>query len=743
MLGSRTLEEWKVATRTTHRSRFARLVDQANSYLEYLPPTEHPRETITYIGMAVANLALAFRLTEYRRYLDRAREWGRIAIQYPHWGKANLPDHDLDAGWLLFGLGLGYDWLREFLPPSERDALCAKLVLQGSRLYDFAVPGEGHWWNAAYWQNHNWICNAGLATAAFALEGDYPQARAWSQHAVANFSNVMRLMPEDGSDYEGVVYWCYGFPWLLIAADLIQQQTGVDLHSSEFLRNTFYYRLYASAPNLVETANFGDCHDRRSAHAAAIYYRLASVYRDGHAQWLAEHFEAIGEWERERRKGLLRPSSASHAFLEFLWYDPTVEPMPIDALPRARAFPDLGLVAARSDWSPRATWFAFKCGKPNGEKAWTLGHALERQRAAKMLKTGHAHPDENSFILMRGNDYLAVDEGYSQKKQSCHHNTVLVDGKGQYREGVYNVADGLGVEWGGALESHFAGEHVVYARGEAANAYEPALTLERFTRQMIFLNGKYLVVCDDLAAREPREFTWLLQTDAPLPAIAPNRFENTVGNSRLRVAALAPTDARSQNIEQEIVAYPSASTPEWVLRHIQHTLMLTSARVTATRFVIALLANDATRAPALVGLLPSRAGSAMAITDGNTRIAVGFASDVQGILVPAVLETDARWVTARWNRDSLAGFAAGDATRVWLDERLCFASTDPAAVETDTHHWRVRAPAPTWVSLWSPLAIETLVVNGVGLPASYDPLVGCVRVHLAAGESEIVVGQLE
>jgi hypothetical protein len=663
-------------------------------------------------------------------------------IHYPHWGKANLPDHDLDAGWLLFGLGLGYDWLRGFLPPAERDALCAKLLLQGTRLYDFAVAGEGNWWSTAYWQNHNWICHAGLATAAYALERDQPETRAWTQHSVADLSNVMRLMPEDGSDYEGVVYWCYGFLWLLIAADVIRQQTGIDLHSSEFLRNAFYYRLYASAPNLVDTANFGDCHDRRSAHAAAIYYRLASVYRNGHAQWLAEHFEHIGEWERERREGLLRPSSASHAFLEFLWFDPTVEPLPIAALPPARAFPDLGLVTARSDWSPDATFLAFKCGKPNGEKAWTLGHALERRRGEKMLKTGHAHPDENSFILVRGSDYLAVDEGYSQKKQSCHHNTVLVDGKGQYREGVYNAADGLGVEWGGELEDYFAGQRVVYARGEAAAAYDPVLTLERFTRQMIFLGYKYIAFCDDLTSREPREFTWLLQTDVSLQAIAPKLFENTVGHSCLRVAALEPGNASSKNVEQEIVAYPSASTPEWVLRHIQHTSMLTSTRATTTRFLIALLSADATVAPAHVALLSSGAGSAFAIEDRDTRAVIGFARDHRGILVPDTLETDARWVAAQWQGDVLCDFAAGDASRLWLDEQLYFASTEPATFETDTTRWHVKTLAPMWASLWTPFEPDRIIVNGEPIPVTYDPLVRCVRVRISGGESEItVVGQ--
>jgi hypothetical protein len=632
-LQRKTFDEWRACVPTTHRAQFARVIEQADSYLNYLPPIEHPRETITYIGMAVANLAFAFRLTEDARYLARARAWITIAIGYPHWGRANLPDHDLDAGWLAFGLGLGYAWLREFLPNDERVALRAKLFLQGTRLSDFAIGGAGNWWSHAYWQNHNWICYAGLATVAYALEREHPETRAWSNRAVENFQQVLTLMPEDGSDYEGVVYWCYGFPWLLIAADLIQQQTGMDLHASEFLRNTFYYRLYASAPNLIDTANFGDCHDRRSAHARAIYFRLASVYRNGHAQWLAEHFENIGEWERERREGLLKPSSATHAFLEFLWYDPTVAPTPLDALPTTRVFPDLGFVSARTAWSRGATFLAFKCAKPNGEKAWQLGHTLSDHT----LKTGHAHPDENSFILVRGENYLAVDEGYSQKKQSRHHNVVLVDGTGQYHEGVYNVAENLGIEWGGALEEHFVARDFVYARGEAARAYDPALTLEHFTRQIVFIGGRYVVICDDLESRAPREFTWLLQTDAPMQMTNSPSAVRNFANAHLRVAVIEPAIFDAQNREQEIVAYPSASTPEWVLRHAQDTLALTPPRATHARFLIVL---DCADTRGTIAPVQCDTGSAIALD----QFIVAFARDERGIAIPNQIETAQRWI---------------------------------------------------------------------------------------------------
>jgi hypothetical protein len=66
LIGKRTIAEWRAAFQTTHRSRFARLIDQAKSYLTDLPPIQYPRETIICIGMAFASLSLAVLLTDAR-----------------------------------------------------------------------------------------------------------------------------------------------------------------------------------------------------------------------------------------------------------------------------------------------------------------------------------------------------------------------------------------------------------------------------------------------------------------------------------------------------------------------------------------------------------------------------------------------------------------------------------------------------------------------------------------------------
>ena len=114
---------------------------------------------------------------------------------------------------------------------------------------------------------------------------------------------------------------------------------------------------------------------------------------------------------------------------------------------------------------------------------------------------------------MRGTDYLAVDDGYSGKKMTRNHSTILVDGVGQANEDGYNAYVGLDQSWGGRLEEWFVAAGLTYACGEAAGAYNPNLQLTQFKRQIAMLGDDLILICDDLEAEAARDYQWLLQTD--------------------------------------------------------------------------------------------------------------------------------------------------------------------------------------------------------------------------------------
>ena len=169
-------------------------------------------------------------------------------MDYDVWGYGFLVDVDLSASWLLFGLGLSYDWLKDHLTPEERSKFLNKLILQGNKIFNYGEANKGNCWSTDFWQNHNWINYSGLLTTAYAIRGEHSGAEHWISVIKSNFEKVFDYLPEDGSNYEGTVYWLYALNSFLTAADLIRKDGGPNYFETDFLKNTFYYRclLYTS-----------------------------------------------------------------------------------------------------------------------------------------------------------------------------------------------------------------------------------------------------------------------------------------------------------------------------------------------------------------------------------------------------------------------------------------------------------------------------------------------------------------
>jgi len=568
------LDELRTALRGTHAAQWRRLYEECERYRSMTPPAEHPTASITYFGPYSANLALAYRLTGQRWYLDEAWRWISTCLRYPHWGKANLPDHDLDAGWLLHGLSLAYTWLGDDLPAEHAKELRAKLQLQGRRLYEYAVATEGRWWSSSYWQNHNWICYAGLATAGYAL--DVPE---WTRRARDNFATVLELLARDGSDAEGVVYWRYGVPWLAIYLDLLEHSEGTSWWDrGSFLRNTFGWRLHQCAPGFAENLDHGDCHDRRSGHSVALYYKLAARYRIGEAQWLADLVADKHFW-REAYESGVRPGVLPEAYYELLWYDPAVSPVdPAAVTPTAAYFPDLGQVTARTGWGPDATLLSFKAAPGGGHGAWRTAERLREERGYDTLNAGHHHPDAGSFVLVSHGAFLAVDDGYCNQKRAANHNLVLVDGQGWDGEGRYNVYADLPFDRQPTLRDVLAEQGFAHATAATAPMFAADLGVRRCDRTLVCTPSGRVVVLDLLTADVPREWTVLVHADHSPEPVDERTHALRAGSGLAWVRSLTPDNLAADTVDTQIEANPTSSTPSLRITKTLRTLRLRTPR---------------------------------------------------------------------------------------------------------------------------------------------------------------------
>lgn len=606
------LDDFRTELRTTRKGQFTRLTEQCRMYQNQTLSKTHPPTSITYMGMAAANLSLAYLLTDQEHYLEEAKRWIFTATDYEVWGYGFLVDVDLSASWLLFGLGLSYDWLKDHLTAQERERFLNKLILQGNKIFDYGEENRGHCWSTNYWQNHNWINYSGLLTTAYAVRSEFEGAERWIARIKDNFEKVFEYLPEDGSDYEGTGYWRFTMNYFLSAAELIRKDGGPNHFESDFLKNTFYYRLYQSAPNWEENIGFGDVHDKRSSHSISAYYKLASEYDNGYAQWLGELVRDKFLF-REAYQSKIFPGILPEAFLEFIWFNPDITPQSPDNLPLTKYFEDLGLVVMRSGWDADATHLSFKSSPAGGHKQWKLSWELDKKNDWHTRSLTHYHVDFNNFILIHNGESLIIDEGYNRTSKAEVHNLVTVDGTGCVGEkiwekgdlsdpelfelnckGVYNVWKDVPEDAIANIEAFSSENGYTYVVGESSRMYYPEMKLSRNARHIINSECGYFILLDELESQLDHIYTWRIHSEQYARRVNDDQFEILNGNGALNIFAVFPETPNTRIDETLIEEIMTPQRPDDIRRISLKTLKIENNAVSkATCFLNVFQPKDA------------------------------------------------------------------------------------------------------------------------------------------------------
>jgi hypothetical protein len=514
---SAELDQLRIRTRTTHKALWDRaLANMLSMQIEPPPPPAAARRAQNDVALAMAEAAFVYKIEGDPKYLATAKKFMDAAVTYDTWGYASdKPNVDLAAGHLLYGLGWSYDLLYNDLTDAERARYRDKLVKQARLEYEYLSPKPGK--SYSYSQNHLFIPAAGLAVAAYALYGEVPEAADWARLVRAIFDRVLATYSADGYYYEGFEYWVFATPWIVHYLDALAHSTGEDLYDQPGLRNAYKYVAQEMLPDGKNIFDFGDAFEGSSTRAGTdddyarthpgghlhsnyiLLYRFAQRFRSGAAQGVADWLASLGQTNFED-------------YWALVWYDPSVAPIPITAQPRLTYFRDHEVVYWRSDWTPNATAFAFKCGPPEGHRT----AALIKTMADWHLEDGHAHPDAASFILYAKGKYLTGDSGYAGIPATAQHNTLLIDGRGQAHEGAgHNAFDGFSYARLNAIRilSVQPLPNGIEISADATAAYDPSFRLEKFVRTVI-LRGDKLTVSDEIQSASPHTFSVLIHSDS-------------------------------------------------------------------------------------------------------------------------------------------------------------------------------------------------------------------------------------
>lgn len=527
---------------------------------EPAPAPAQERRVQNVVGIGIAEAAFVYKITGEKKFLDAAKKYMDAAVSYEVWGYTyNKPNIDLAAGHLLYGMGWGYDLLYNDLTPAERDKYRGKLIKQARLLYDYLKPKSGK--SYSYSQNHTFIPTTGLAVTAYALMGETDEAKDWAAASRAIYDRVLATYSDDGYYYEGMEYWIFSTPWLAHYLDAHAHSTGEDLYqTTPGLRNTHKYLAHSTLPGGEFTFDYGDVYaggitrsregddyereriDGKFRSNYNILFNLASRYGNGEIQ-------GVADWLRSKCQ------ANAEEYWTFIWYNPTIRSVPIDQQKTWQYFPDHDVVYWRSSWNDDATAFSFKAGPPEGHSANEKAKLFPDWR----LSSGHAHPDAGSFIIWSGGKYLTGDSGYAGVPMTIHHNALLVDGKGQAKEGNGHDAfaevpyDRLNKIRISKVDMN---DKMVSIIADLTAAYEPEVGVKRFTRRFDFLAPGVFTILDDVETTGKKTVTAYLHADNRIDELSNGQFLFESGDKTSLSARIDNFSSFSSVIEKNILTAP-------------------------------------------------------------------------------------------------------------------------------------------------------------------------------------------
>jgi len=519
------LEQLRRRAKGTHR-KYAELLFDWVARNRTWSPLDFPYPTGREVALEqsaafVTNAALAFCLSQQDEYLQLARRWTSEMLKYPQDGARNY-------GFGIYAAGLArvYDWLYHHLSPQERKTIRTNLVNIVGLLYKGSIPGTSgeQWWANAHMHHDHWIPIGGFGEASLTLLGEVEEASRWAARVKTDFDFALSWFGEDGAWHEGAADWCYAVAPLLWFYGAWESVVGENLHNVPWLKNTAVYRLYHWLPDdsyvyLNDSFRSGRYNTSGSA-SCHLLRRLASLFRDGYAQWLADRDEAFDL--KPGPKGVYQapyenlsyggepkeypyPESQCVAW-NVLWYDPAVKPVSPANLPRARHFKNQGVVIMRTGWNKESAVVSLSCSPLAGQRC------AERIRAGEQITRNnysHAHADYNAFTLFARGQYFVIPPGYA-RRSSGFQNVVSVNGSDFVVDPSINVQ----------IVAFRDEKRFSYTVGDAAEAFPDQLGVQQYRRHILLFDLGWMVIFDDLrltnlgrSRSSYNRFIWTVHSD--------------------------------------------------------------------------------------------------------------------------------------------------------------------------------------------------------------------------------------
>jgi hypothetical protein len=499
-------------------------------------------------GVAEA-AAVCWLVTGEEQYFAKAREilLGVSAWHFaPNWKSGDVPGatdiaYNDEAHFRLWRkLPLVYDQLRAKLSPSDRATILAHFKVRGQRSVEW-IEKQGDISKtkrnsiASDISSHPVRFMPMTGLTALALWDDLPESHAWWAYAYKFYRDQFSPWGgDDGGWAEGSAYWRGTFEHAAFQDALLALGDPL-AYASPFWKNSPLFAIYNVQPYLHTT--FGDASN-------AGRFNLEPVIADymEHVARVEQNgvFRAYADLCTDARtrpvdKGLEDLSRTYPTAAEFLFRNfiasahPLPAPVPLATLPSNRYFRDVGWVSLHS-----------ALGRPDDDIQITF-------KSSPYGSFSHSHADQNAFILNAYGEGLAIDSAYREFHNSPHHqgwtrqtiskNALLIDGRGQKAQ-AKNAT--------GKITRYEETARTVRTTGDATPAYatlQPKDRVKRVTRDLVFIDARYVVLRDRVVLATPAKLSWLLHAERTLAwdnAAATAAIIGAQGKSSLTAQLLAP-----------------------------------------------------------------------------------------------------------------------------------------------------------------------------------------------------------
>lgn len=460
-------------------------------------------------GDPITDLSMAYMLTDKKVYADKALKQALHLAKMDPKGVATSDNFNSAA--VLQGMAAGFDAAYYIMTPAQKKELLDAIKVRGESFYrNYINEFETHSMDNHVWQH---ILRQ-FCFSSIAVMNDLPEASQWLAYCYEVWCNRFPILGgNDGGWHDGTSYFAVNFETFIYMPFMFSRFTGTDFFDIPYYHNLPKFVLY-SYPKDSYSTGFGDnAENKKSPDNGYMGFTdaLARELKDPYARWYSDQLS--GDSDEVLAK------SKDFAFYRLMTTKPrnSVKAVAPTQLPQSLLFRDAG--------------FALMHNNVADAKKDVMINFTSLPFGA----TGHAHAAHNGFGINVGGKQLYGGSGYYSNFTDAHtlkhyrtrgHNTILAD----------SMAQCIGENGYGWIARFKNTPALTYVLGDATHAYDSMTTpfwidrmqqfgveytkangfgnpgVTRFRRHFVFLRPNIVVIYDELAARNPVTWTWLLHS---------------------------------------------------------------------------------------------------------------------------------------------------------------------------------------------------------------------------------------